>query len=229
MTFKKCINDGVAAGEITQAKADEVLNLYDELYEQYNKQLGPGPAQSKASIDATAAMKKQVMERKRRMMLQAQTWKQITLDLENYRTPITKQPNKGKAALALFEEDRSSTFRSITQIEKAITRSATRKMDKVLASFRRNLAGKVRNKAQLDNMIREVFVPGSTKDASARELAQGWQEAAEYLRKRFNAAGGAIPKRSDWGMPQQHHSLKVRQAGFEAWRDTITQCLTWRK
>ena len=56
MTFKKCINDGVAAGEITQAKADEVLNLYDELYEQYNKQLGPGPAQSKAA-DATAAMK----------------------------------------------------------------------------------------------------------------------------------------------------------------------------
>lgn len=229
MTFKKCINDGVAAGEITQAKADEVLNLYDELYEQYNKQLGPGPAQSKASIDATAAMKKQIMERKRRMMLQAQTWKQITLDLENYRTPITKQPNKGKAALALFEEDRSSTFRSITQIEKAITRSATRKMDKVLASFRRNLAGKVRNKAQLDNMIREVFVPGSTKDASARELAQGWQEAAEYLRKRFNAAGGAIPKRSDWGMPQQHHSLKVRQAGFEAWRDTITPMLNLEK
>ena len=102
-------------------------------------------------------------------------------------------------------------------------------MDKVLASFRRNLAGKVRNKAQLDNMIREVFVPGSTKDASARELAQGWQEAAEYLRKRFNAAGGAIPKRSDWGMPQQHHSLKVRQAGFEAWRDTITPMLNLEK
>ena len=47
MTFKKCITDGVTAGEITQEKADEVLNLFDELFEQYNKQLGPGPATSK--------------------------------------------------------------------------------------------------------------------------------------------------------------------------------------
>ena len=69
MTFKKCITDGVTAGEITQEKADEVLNLFDELFEQYNRQLGPGPATSRASIDAANVMKKQVLERKRRMML----------------------------------------------------------------------------------------------------------------------------------------------------------------
>ncbi len=102
-------------------------------------------------------------------------------------------------------------------------------MDKVLATFRRGLTGRVRNKAKLENMIRETFVPGITKDASARELAQGWQEAAEYLRKRFNAAGGAIPKRSDWGLPQQHHSLKVRQAGYQAWRAKIKPLLNLDK
>jgi len=229
MTFKKCISDGVAAGEITQEKADEVLNLFDELFEQYNRQLGPGPATSKASIDAANVMKKQVLERKRRMMLQAQTWKRITLDLENYRTAGTKQPRKDKAALALFEQDDGSRFLSIAQIEKAINRSATRKMDKVLATFRRDLTGRVRNKAKLENMIRETFVPGSTRDASARELAQGWQEAAEYLRKRFNAAGGAIPKRSDWGLPQQHSSVKVRQAGYQTWRNKITPMLDLEK
>ena len=100
-TFRQCVEDGVRAGEITQAQADEYGNLFDELVEQYNQQLGPGPAQTKAGIDAAAAVRKKSIERKRQAMLQAQTWKKITLDMENYRT-ITGQQDMNKAALAFF-------------------------------------------------------------------------------------------------------------------------------
>ena len=41
MSFRKCVEDGVAAKEIKQEQADEYLNLFDDLVEQYNKQLGP--------------------------------------------------------------------------------------------------------------------------------------------------------------------------------------------
>ena len=81
MTFKRCVQDGVAAGQITQDQADEYINLFDDLETQYNKQMGPGPAQTKAGIDAAEAVKKQAIERKRRTMLQAQTWKRISKDL----------------------------------------------------------------------------------------------------------------------------------------------------
>ena len=141
-------------------------------------------------------------------MLQAQTWKRISKDLDEYRTAAGME-DPGLAALALFEQDASSKFLSITQVQAAIERSATRKMDKYLATFRRNLIGQTRNKAKIPNMIREIFNE-STGDAAARELAEAWQEASEYLRKRFNAAGGAIPKRSDWGLPQIHDTLRVR-------------------
>ena len=218
-TFKKCVEDGVAAGEITQEQADEYGNLFDDLVEQYNKQLGPGPAQTKAGVDAAQAVRKKAIERKRQAMLQAQTWKKITLDMENYRS-ITGQQNMNRAALAFFEQDSTSRFASITQLQQTIERSATRKMDKFLATFRRDLIGRTRNKAQLNNVIKEVFGE-NTGDASAKELSLAWKEASEYLRKRFNAAGGAIPKRSDWGLPQQHSTLKVREASYEEWREFI--------
>jgi hypothetical protein len=218
-TFRQCVEDGVRAGEITQAQADEYGNLFDELVEQYNQQLGPGPAQTKAGIDAAAAVRKKSIERKRQAMLQAITWKQISVDMASYRN-IAGEQNMNKAALALFEQDINSKYASISQLEATIQRSATRKMDKFLATFRRDMIGRVRNKAQLNNMIKEVFNE-STGDASARELALAWKEASEYLRKRFNAAGGAIPKRSDWGLPQQHSAVKVREVDFNEWRDFI--------
>ena len=59
-TFKKCVEDGVAAGEITQEQADEYGNLFDDLVEQYNKQLGPGYLQSsgRSSADISRCVKK---------------------------------------------------------------------------------------------------------------------------------------------------------------------------
>lgn len=219
-TFKKCVEDGVEAGEISREQADEYANLFDDLVDQYNKQLGPGPAETKAGIDAAAAVRKKSIERKRQAMLQAQTWKKITLDMQNYRT-ITGQQDMNKAALAFFEQDATSKHTSIVQLQATIERSATRKMDKFLATFRRDLVGRTRNKAQLKNMVREAFGE-NTGDASAKELALAWKEGSEYLRKRFNAAGGAIPYRLDWGLSQQHHTLKVRDASYEEWREYIT-------
>ena len=102
------------------------------------------------------------------------------------------------------------------QREAAVERAATRKLYDVLATFRRNLIGQTRNKAKLKNMVREVF-NDDTGDASAREMAQAWREASEYLRKRFNAAGGQIASRVDWGMPQMHNTLAVRKATFNEW------------
>jgi len=220
MSFKRCVQDGVDAGEITQDQADEYVDLFDDLADQYNTQMGPGPAETRAGIDAAAALKKKATERKRRTMLQAKAWKKIQLDMENYRD-LRGRKDINKAALSFFEQDVSTRHLSVAQLETAITRSATRKMDKFLSTFRRNLLGQTRNKATLDNMVREIFDDG-TGDAAANELALAWREASEYLRKRFNAAGGAIPKRADWGLPQTHSVVKVRSVSFEEWRDFVS-------
>jgi hypothetical protein len=227
MTFKNCITDGVTEGAISQDQANEVLGLFDELETQYNRQMGGAAASAKAAGDTTIAMKKMAIERKRRVALQAQTWKGISNDLASYRNGLGEN-DKGAAALSLISRDQRTKFNSVEDLQGIIEKSATRKMDKFLATFRRNLVGETRNKAQLKNVIKEVFGE-DTGDASAREMAGGWREASEYLRARFNSAGGAVPKRVDWGLPQTHNTLKVRQAAFQEWRDYTASRLDLEK
>ena len=119
MTFKNCINEGVAEGQITQEQADEITGLFDELEVQYNRQMGGAAATAKAASETSVAAKKIAIERKRRAMLQATTWKKINYDLQNYKTALGA-PDKNRAALALFEQDQTSRFRSIVQVQQAV-------------------------------------------------------------------------------------------------------------
>lgn len=218
MTFKNCISDGVKEGKISQEKADEVIGLFEDLVEQYNKQMGPGPAQTKAAADAAQAARFESIQRKRRTVLQAQAWKRAEMDIRGYRGGDLK--HMGDAALSLLEQDTFSKFPSVEQLRGAITRRATAMMDEFLTTFKRDLIGRTRNRATMNEMIREVFGE-STGNPAARELADAWGRASEYLRQRYNAAGGSIAKRSDWGLPQSHSTAKVRAVSFNEWRDFI--------
>ena len=218
MSFKSCIQDGVFEGRISQAQADEANGLFDELVEQYNRQMGPGPAQTKAAADAAQAARIESIQRKRRTLLQAQAWKRADLDMRSYANGDPAE--MGNAALALLEQDVVSNYASVAQLRDAITRRATSMMDEYLTTFKRDLIGRTRNKATMNNLIREVFGE-NTGDAAARELAGAWGRASEYLRQRFNSAGGSISKRLDWGLPQSHSTERVRAVKFEEWRDFI--------
>lgn len=219
MSLRNCIDNAEAEGTITQEQASQARTIFDELETEYQGRMSPGAAQSQAGRDTFAALQKAATENKRRRGLQIQNWKQITANLNEYRD-LRGNLNYGKAAEALFDADQLSRYSSVVQREAAVERAATRKLYDVLATFRRNLIGQTRNKAKLKNMVREVFGE-ETGDASAREMAQAWREASEYLRKRFNAAGGQISSRVDWGMPQMHKTLAVRKATFDEWRDFI--------
>lgn len=228
MSLDKCINNAETEGTITKAQADRARDLYGELQTQYKEVMGDAEAAAKAAGDTFDALKFEAKERKRRKLIQIRKWQEIQKNLDDYRN-AKGEVDYGRAALAMFEQDQLSKFSSVTQREQAVERSATRKMYQVLATFRRNLIGETRNKADLDDMVREVFEPGSTKSASAREMAQAWADTAEYLRKRFNAAGGHIPSRKDWGMPQQHNTLAVRKASYAEWRDFILPKLDMKR
>lgn len=79
----------------------------------------------------------------------------------------------------------------------------------------------IRGRALLDNVVREAF--GETSgDAAAKALAGAWHETADYARKTFNAAGGAIGKLEHWGLPQSHDPLAIRAAGKAAWVADLT-------
>lgn len=228
MSFKNCIagdrlrEDGTIDIDKLSAAERETFDLFDELVEQYNKQMGPGPAQTKAAADAATAAKREAIQRKRRTILQAQAWRKLDLDMKTYAGGNAEE--LGNAALATLVEDRIGRYPSVKQLQQAITRRATSKMDEFLATFKRDLVGRTRNQATMRALVRELFGE-NTGNNGARELAAAWKAASEYLRQRFNAAGGSIAKRADWGLPQSHSTQRVREVDAETWKDFIRPLL----
>ncbi len=219
MSMRDCINDGFNEGNLTESQRDQALSLFDELETKFNSQMSGGAATAKAARDTFDVLKRQVIETKRRKLLQIKNWQQITKNLEEYRDGSGKQ-NKFRAAEAIFDRDENSKFSDVIGRQKIVERAATAKLSEVLAAFKRDLIGRTRQKAKLNNVVLEVF-GRDTGDASAKEMAKAWSEAAEYLRLRFNQAGGQISNRQDWGMPQSHNMLEIRKAGYLQWKDYI--------
>lgn len=219
MSYKACIQGGVTSGVISQDQANEALELFDTLYESYNKQMGPGPAASKATTEANKALNIAVKERKRVRLKQIQA--QVNL---KKRINEAEGGNIYSAFTSVFDFDVRSRHPDIEGLKDTVRGMAMSRMTDVLVSFRRNFLSSTRNKATQKHMLTELF-GGDSGNAAAKQLAKAWAEATEYLRLRANAAGSTIPFLEGWGLPQRHNSISVRAAGYEAWRDEILPLL----
>lgn len=223
MTMRDCLLQAVGEGRLSQDKADETLALYDELAEDLRNTMHADAAEVEAARRAYEVAAFETAEKKRQKLLQVKTWQRIDKQMGEYRD-IRGNVNPGAAILAHLDADELAPFSNLEARRKAIHGWLHAGMDEVMATFRRDLKGSVREKATLDDLVREVFGQ-DTGNASAKELAQAWTHSAEKGRQRFNAGGGRIPKREDWGMPQTHDSIAVGKAGFQAWRDFIVDHL----
>jgi hypothetical protein len=94
----------------------------------------------------------------------------------------------------------------------AIIAGAQKNLDEVMFSFeRRGLLGRRANRAMMPDFVKELHGEASG-DATAKQLARAVETVFEDLRQRFNAAGGAIGKIENFGLPHSHDRLKVRYA-----------------
>jgi uncharacterized membrane protein YeaQ/YmgE (transglycosylase-associated protein family) len=95
-------------------------------------------------------------------------------------------------------------------------------MVNVLEQMRYKLGGRQTKlqKANLKLMVKELMGE-NTGNVNAKQLADAWRETAEHLRKRANSFGMKILTRKDWGLPQLHDTLLVRQSSKADWIDFI--------
>jgi len=223
MSMYDCINKAVSEGRLSQEKADQVLELFDDFDLQLQNTMHADAAQVEAGRRAYEAMRLETLEKRRRELLRIKTWQRIEKDMRGYRNAKGAADFRG-ALLAHIDHDEFAEFSNLQARQNAVLGRLHGRMEKVLSTFRRNLVGSVREKATLDDLVREAF-GHDTGNASAKELATAWSDTAEFARKRFNAGGGRIPKRDDWGLPQTHDSLRVGKAGYQAWRDFVVDKL----
>jgi hypothetical protein len=228
MSLGACLPGLEADGKLSAEQAAEARALYDELVAEHVRTGSAEAAEALASASVLEALERQVT---RKAFLAGRTIKartRIAADLGGYgggsggggKGGGGGGPIDPRAGPALLDHDPRARYSNVEGRRKAVLGQAHRHIDGILAEHSAGMLGKVRNKAQLDEIVRELFDRDSGNPA-ARELAQAWRETAEMLRRRFNRAGGEIGYRADWGLPQSHDWQAVRKAGYEAWRDFI--------
>lgn len=228
MSLLECIENGRKEGKLTDDQAKKAVDLFIE-FETVNKtKMSPDQAQAQAGKDTFDALEFEAKQRKRRMVLQRARQQNLMKDIDSF-----KGDDDGEALVSLLERDGSgrAPYSNVAARQDSIRGVAHALMDSVLANLRKTeVLGRTtrKTKAKQENMVREVFGE-NTGDQAARAMAQAWKEASEFLRLSFNRSGGAIPKRSDWGMPQVHNNDAVRKAGKDVWKDSIRPLLDLEK
>ncbi|MEX0852410.1 MAG: hypothetical protein WD036_03885 [Bauldia sp.] len=219
MSINKCLGNAVKGGEISKAEARELRARYEALKAGHDS-AGAADAGVRAKAEFVEELTAQAAEKRRRAIIDARAFKNVKMAIGSYRTP-GKRPDKGAGAIALLEHYGSAGYSSVVGRKKAITGMAHARMAELLERFQRTaFKGVTPDRAGLDNIVREAMGDASG-DAAAKALAETWGEVAEWLRTRFNRAGGAVPKLENWGLPQSHKSSALLKAGQDTWKAAI--------
>lgn len=225
MSFADCIKTALEGGEISAQDAKRLTGDYDRFRERF-----AGNSETMADAEAKKALeellKAESAHEKRKANLSLQSIKKLSADL-NYFRNAAGELDIAAAAQHKLEHFGSAPFSSVEGRRKSIIGMAHARMEQALYHFRRSaLLGDVarHNKADLDNVLREAFGE-HTGDAASKHFAKVWEDTHEWLRQRFNAAGGAIGKLENWGLPQHHDARALRKAGETAWINYIRPLL----
>lgn len=217
MSFRDCINRAVAGGEMDKARAERILRDYDGAFRQFQESMGYTQADIAAARHVADRERADAFDRRRVMQLQAASATRNVERMLEHRN-IRGELDPADYLKSLVSNKRGAQGETLAGKYEAVRRSFRREMTEAVVAFRANLLGMRRNKETLRNVEDEVFGV-NTGDEMARGIARAWAGVAEKARLRFNAAGGHIGKRDDWGLPQGHNTDRVRKATYEGWRD----------
>lgn len=159
-------------------------------------------------------------EKKRRLLLSTQ--RQAALDgyIENAKKTGLDGLDALKRTL-VFESDGKSNFLSVESRVEAVRADGLRQLWDTFDAADSRIFGLMANPEGIRALTKELFRE-ATGSELAKKGAEAFRKVAEQLRQRFNAAGGTIPAREDWNIPQHHDQAKVFAAGREQWiRDTL--------
>ena len=203
---------------LDDALVSRAETLFDNLERDYRRQMGDQPAAAMATEEALKQLEAEAFQRRRQTVLQIAKQQDI---LRGIQANVERGVRSDEAVRAVLDaQERAGGMANVEATRGAIRARAFGNMAELVNNMRRDLKGHVGDPAMLDDVVREAFGK-HTGSAAAKLLADSWAETAEWLRLKFNAAGGAIPKLEGWGLPQSHDTLKVRQSTWPEWRDFI--------
>lgn len=222
----KCITEAVAAGRISAEKGQEWSKRIDDHEQMLNMsgEISPELARTRAEQAVFEAKRAEVALQRRQKALQ-------TIAVHRMVQQAQRHPDGvGAGVMSLLVKDMGGRagYSNVDNRAKAVLAQLQAKFSDVMDRYRTKAAGLVQDREGLRNMVKEIFGT-SSGDANAKAAAQIWGEVAEMARQRFNKAGGAIPRREDWGMPQYHDPIRVQKVSKQEWIDEIIPMLDRQK
>ncbi|WP_408590095.1 hypothetical protein [Novosphingobium sp.] len=213
-------------GKIDRERAARFAAEFDRLRASYAKSMGEIAADDLATREAMDALEWQAMTDRRQKMMQIRTQQDLLGKLQQH---LDKGGKAKHFAIAVMDHHEAMPgLPSVENTRGAIEMLTWSRMDNFLKEHGRNLLGKITNEEDLQDVVRALR--GEHVDNPlAMQTAASVADALEFLRQQFNAAGGAIPKLDNWGLPQSHDALEIANAGYEAWRDFILPKLDWQR
>ena len=221
-----CITNAVAVGRMSVEEGQEFARRIEnhEKALTLSGEMSPEAATMQAERAVFDAAKAEVALQRRQKALQAIATHRMIQEVQSHPGGV------GTGVMSLLVKDLGSRagYSNIDNRASAVLAQLHAKFADVMNQYRTKAAGLVQDKEGIRNMVKEIFGT-DTGDANAKAAAKVWGETAEMARKRFNKAGGAIPKREDWGMPQYHDALKVGRISKQEWIDEIIPMLNREK
>lgn len=230
MGLRDCLASAVQQGALSRQEAAALGDEFEERYGQLRAGMGDAPARAQARIELEQALRATAAEARRRAALAEAARLKNKGFLQSFRD-MKGKPDVFQAAMALLSHYGFRGESSVRGRFEAIVSLAHGQLSDLMWEFRRKGLTGGRNARVLERDLMRELRGEDSGSASARAFAKALDGVNEDLRQRFNAAGGAIPRLENWGLPQNHDAALIRAAGATpdlaraAWKDFLRPLL----
>ena len=214
MSFADCIIGKAGRGLVRRQDAERVRDRFAELADDFAARRFSYPeAQRRAATRLQAEIERDIWRRRRMRLKQAQ----VEAEIRARAAPMPDAVDQAMYSVLEFDPSGKITGPAVSQRIEIVRGEAHAAMAEFLDAYRSRAAGLIRNTAGIDDVVRELFGE-ATSNQIAKAFARGVSAAVARLRGRFNAAGGDIVKRQDWGFFQNHDRSAVAAVSRDEWR-----------
>lgn len=200
----KCMRDKVrsGAGKITETQARVLGAKHARALEHFSQSMSPAMAQKAAADQVNAHAQSLIDLNKKNLIKQFNTQESILEEIASHPLGIGAG-TMAKVGTDLSSKAGYSNMEIRQETVRGIADSIARDMMELLRP--RGPLG-LQPKPLMRNVIQELSGK-TTGNADAVKAAKAWRDASDYLRDRFNAAGGNMPKMDNY-VPHRHDSVR---------------------